>query len=117
MTAQDVRDGADAGFEVGSHGKHHVPLTALSASLLTEEIEGSRRILQEVSEQAVTGFCYPYGEFDSRVVRAVQAAGYEYACAIGQSEFTGLCALPRIDISDDDSSLRLWMKSALYWLR
>lgn len=117
LTAGQVRLVADEGFEVGSHGLRHVSLLSANDSELTEEIVNSRRILQQISGQSVSGFCYPYGHHDRRIVSCVQAAGYEYTCACGYSEFTGRFALPRIYIGNADSPARLWAKAIQYWLR
>jgi peptidoglycan/xylan/chitin deacetylase (PgdA/CDA1 family) len=117
LTAEQVRLVADAGFEVGSHSMRHFSLSSAPDGELTEEIVKSRHILQQISGQDVSGFCYPFGQHDARVVRYVQTAGYEYACACGYSEFTGRFALPRIYVGNDDSSARLWGKAIQYWLR
>jgi peptidoglycan/xylan/chitin deacetylase (PgdA/CDA1 family) len=117
MTAGQLRQLAAGKIEIGSHGLHHVSLLSVTDADLSGEIEMSRRVLQEVSDQDVPGFCYPYGEHDGRVISAVQAAGYDYCCAVGYSEFTGRYALPRIDIVDSDSWPFLWAKGTHYWLR
>lgn len=117
MTAAQVREVADAGMEIGSHGMHHVSLVSADDEVLTAETEQSRRILREVSGQDITGFCYPYGDIDGRAVDRVRAAGYAYGCAIWRSDFTGRHALPRTYIGDSDAGARLWAKGARHWLR
>jgi peptidoglycan/xylan/chitin deacetylase (PgdA/CDA1 family) len=78
---------------------------------LTAEVENSRVVLQGVSGQPVTGFCYPYGHVDEQVVHSVRAAGYEYGCAIWRSALTSRHALPRTYVGDRDSGWRLWAKA------
>ena len=112
MTARQVRQAADAGMEIGSHGLCHVSLPGVSGPALTAETENSRAVLQGVSGQPVTGFCYPYGHVDGRVVRGVRVAGDEYGCAIWHSAHTGHHALPRTYVGDTDSGWRLWAKVA-----
>jgi peptidoglycan/xylan/chitin deacetylase (PgdA/CDA1 family) len=116
MTARQVRQAADAGMEIGSHGLRHISLPTADRATLTAETENSRAVLQAASGQEVTGFCYPYGHLDGRVVEAVAAAGYSYGCAIWRSAHTGRLALPRIYVGDSDSSWRLWAKAARQWL-
>lgn len=108
MTAEQIRDVAQRGMEIGSHGRRHVSLT--STGDLVTEVADSRAILEEVTGQEITGFCYPYGHLDALAVDAVHAAGYHYGCAIWRSPLTGLLALPRIYIGDRDASLRLRAK-------
>jgi peptidoglycan/xylan/chitin deacetylase (PgdA/CDA1 family) len=110
MTARQVRQAAEAGMEIGSHGLRHVSLPSAGGAALTAETENSRAVLQAASGQPVAGFCYPYGDADGRVVAAVRAAGYSYGCAIWRAAYTGQHALPRIYVGDADSSWRLWAK-------
>jgi peptidoglycan/xylan/chitin deacetylase (PgdA/CDA1 family) len=117
MTAEQVRDAASAGMEIGSHGLRHLSLVSAGDEELAAEAGESRRILREVSGQEVGGFCYPYGHVDGRVVDRVRAAGYAYGCAIWRSDLTGYHALPRTFIGDFDTSPRLWAKGARHWLR
>lgn len=107
LTADQVRLVADAGMEIGSHGLNHVPLTGTDDALLTAETARSRTTLQEMLGQEIRGFCYPYGYLDARAVNAVQAAGYEYACAIGPSPTLGRHAIPRTYVHDGDTAWRL----------
>ncbi len=120
MTAEQIRHAAASGMEIGSHGLRHVSLVAASGDALTAEVLESRAILQEVSGQEVSGFCYPYGHVDAAVVNAVRAAGYRYGCAIWPSHLTGLHALPRTYVGDRDGSVRLlakWYRHQLWYRR
>ena len=113
LTADQVREVAAAGVEIGSHGLHHVSLPTVGDSDLASEIQESRRILQELTGQEVRGFCYPYGHLDERAVKAVEAAGYDYACAIWDSQFAGRYAIRRTYVRDGDSPQLLWIKNTL----
>jgi peptidoglycan/xylan/chitin deacetylase (PgdA/CDA1 family) len=117
MTAEEIRRIATSGMEIGSHGRRHVSLTSIPTADLIAEVSGSRAILQEVSGQDVSGFCYPYGHVDAPAVNAVRAAGYHYGCAIWRSPLTGVHALPRSYIGDRDGSLRLLAKWCRHHLR
>jgi peptidoglycan/xylan/chitin deacetylase (PgdA/CDA1 family) len=116
LRAEQVRQLADAGMEIGSHGLRHVSLPKTLGKALAEEIDGSRRALQAVSGQDVPGFCYPYGDIDGAAVEGVRAAGYDYACAHWPSEYTGQYALPRTVVLESDSALRLRAKGLRHWL-
>ena len=113
LTADQLREVASAGIEIGSHGLQHVSLPSVGDADLASEIHESRRILQEITGQEISGFCYPYGHLDERTVKAVEAAGYDYACAIGETQFTGRYAIRRTYIRDGDSPQQLWLKSTL----
>ena len=100
MSVERLRIAADAGIEIGSHGLLHVSLPSASCQELQREIGLSRRILQQATAQHVGGFCYPYGHLNDQAVRAVQAAGYDYACAIWRSHWPEQYALTRIAVQD-----------------
>jgi peptidoglycan/xylan/chitin deacetylase (PgdA/CDA1 family) len=89
MTPDQVQQVAAASVEIGSHGLRHVSLPSVSGTEVAAEVQESRRISQDITGQNVSGFCYPYGHLDGRAVRKVQAARYDYACAIRATEFTG----------------------------
>lgn len=113
MTAAQVRVALTAGIEIGSHGLRHISLNQTTNRALIREQQLSRRILEDVTGSAVSGFCYPYGYVDARVVDGAREAGYGYACAIWASDLTGRHALPRVYVGDADGGPRLRVK----WLR
>jgi peptidoglycan/xylan/chitin deacetylase (PgdA/CDA1 family) len=79
MSVDDLRRWAAAGMEVGAHSRTHPSLPCCDDATLQSEIPGSRRDLEELLQQPVTQFCYPYGDVDDRVAHAVKAAGYDAA--------------------------------------
>lgn len=76
MTAEQLRDlAADDLFTVGSHTATHPDLTAVGDDdVLTEEIVGAKRALEDRFGVAVDRFSYPYGEHDERSREIVEAA-------------------------------------------
>jgi peptidoglycan/xylan/chitin deacetylase (PgdA/CDA1 family) len=65
-----------AGWELAAHSVAHRNLTELGPEELTEEVAGSRQILQREFKVPINNFSYPEGQFDETVVAAVEAAGY-----------------------------------------
>ncbi|HUB37662.1 MAG TPA: polysaccharide deacetylase family protein [Streptosporangiaceae bacterium] len=110
MTAAQVRAAAEAGIEIGSHGLRHVSLSQTTGRALSRELQLSRTILQDITNSAISGLCYPYGHFCSRVVDAAQAAGYDYACATTASGLAGRYRMPRVYVGDADGPARLRAK-------
>lgn len=110
MTDGQLRQLADSGIEIGSHGLTHVSLPSVTDAALSDETARSRRMLQQVTGQEIAGFCYPYGDIDDRSFGYVRSAGYGYACAIWASPLTGRHALARTYVGDADHSLRLRAK-------
>lgn len=117
LTADGIREAAGAGIEIGSHGLTHVDLTKADDVLLHSEVADSRKLLEELTDTPVTGFCYPYGTLDERAVAAVREAGYRYACAIDPGGLNGPLALPRVHVGQQDTAVRLFLKYRLHRLR
>jgi peptidoglycan/xylan/chitin deacetylase (PgdA/CDA1 family) len=68
-----------AGFTIGSHTRSHVSLPMESDAVVADELETSRRHLEQHLGEPVTHFAYPGGQFTGRVVEAVARAGYRFA--------------------------------------
>lgn len=70
------------GVEVGAHSVTHPSLDELASAQLDEEIAGSKRALEALSDAPVSSFAYPHGRHDRRAVAAVVRAGYRSAAAV-----------------------------------
>ncbi len=68
------------GHEIGSHSAQHEMLRQLDDASLDAEVQGSRRTLERGIGCQVHSFCYPNGDVDERITRAVEMAGYR--CAV-----------------------------------
>ncbi|RZT18512.1 polysaccharide deacetylase [Mycobacterium sp. BK558] len=110
LTADEVKQVAGAGMEIGSHGLKHISLVKADDATLRSETVRSREILQELLSGDVPGFCYPYGYLDGRVVEAARAAGYDYACAVQAGAEVSRHAIPRTSVLSKDTSWRLEAK-------
>ncbi|SEM11553.1 polysaccharide deacetylase family protein [Streptacidiphilus jiangxiensis] len=117
VTIDQVRQLADAGVEIGSHGLSHCRMTGLAADELTTETRRSREALESVVRGPVTGFCYPYGAVDEAAEQAVAAAGYDYGAGICHQSATSRWALPRCYVGERDGGLRLSAKRVRHALR
>jgi peptidoglycan/xylan/chitin deacetylase (PgdA/CDA1 family) len=104
IDADQVRAVAAAGHEVGSHTMTHPRLAGADPDVLAAEIGGSRQVLTDVLQAEVASFCYPYGEFDAAAADAVQAAGYDSGCVIGDYSPGDRFTLPRCYISPRDTA-------------
>ena len=68
-----------SGFTIGSHTKTHAWLPTESADVVWDELEGSKRALEEHLGEPVNHFAYPGGHFTPAVVEALSRAGYQFA--------------------------------------
>ncbi len=79
MSREEIREWAAAGHEVGSHTLDHVDLARVAPDHAREQICRSRRILEDLVQQPVEAFCYPYGHYGAEHVAMVREAGYASA--------------------------------------
>ena len=80
MNASQVREWLAAGHEIGSHTLRHPYLTRVSRDQAREEIQSSRKKLEDIFGRRIDHFCYPYGDWNESVRDLVSEAGYRTAC-------------------------------------
>lgn len=78
MTPHHLKELAGAGFEIGSHGMNHIPLTKVSEEGLAHEVGGSKKMLEDLIGSRIKSFSVPRGYFRPRISRAAKEAGYEF---------------------------------------
>ena len=97
MSSTQIKELAEAGWEVGSHTRTHRDLTKLEPAVQRIEIVNARIELEkETGVQALT-FAYPFGIMNNSVGTYAHAAGYIAAMGLGFTNDQG--------------------KSNLYWLQ
>lgn len=74
----EVRQLAQGGVTIGSHGHSHISLRDLSDEDLERELVRSKRGLEELTGTSVNLISYPFGRVDRRVMAAAHKAGYRY---------------------------------------
>jgi peptidoglycan/xylan/chitin deacetylase (PgdA/CDA1 family) len=79
MDKSQVRDWLAAGHQIGSHTVSHRDLTRIPVTDAREEIQASRKWLEDAFGVSVSHFSYPLGAFDDRIVEIVREAGYSTA--------------------------------------
>jgi peptidoglycan/xylan/chitin deacetylase (PgdA/CDA1 family) len=70
------------GVTVGSHTRSHALLANETPQVLRDEVEGSRRELEQRLGVPIRHFAYPDGRFNARAIQAVADAGYRSAYTI-----------------------------------
>jgi peptidoglycan/xylan/chitin deacetylase (PgdA/CDA1 family) len=74
-----IHDMRRHGITIGSHTRSHASLPAETPEAVKEELEGSKRALEQALGEPVDHFAYPGGQFNPQVVSALHAARYRYA--------------------------------------
>ena len=83
LNRQEVEEMSGAGISFGSHTRTHRLLTGLTPGEVREELEGSMRDLSGGKINYVPAFCYPNGNHNDEIVKAVKACGYLAAVTTG----------------------------------
>ena len=66
---------ADNDMEIGNHSKNHLHMSGLNEDKLREEITYVNTLVQSITGIAPTVFRAPFGEYNDRVLSAVENAG------------------------------------------
>ncbi len=77
MDSHQLRELVDAGWWVGSHTMTHPDLRKLDDKRLMNELEGSRKLLEDIIGKSVTSIAYPFGTYNRRVVEFAIKYGYQ----------------------------------------
>lgn len=80
LTTDEVKILASSGLvEIGAHTVDHIWLSNYNYSIQLQEVLNSKNTLEDIIQQPVVSFAYPYGGFDSHTIQAVQKAGFTSA--------------------------------------
>ncbi|MGZ4337106.1 MAG: polysaccharide deacetylase family protein, partial [Gaiellaceae bacterium] len=103
----------ERGLEFGAHTRTHRCLADVADETVAEEVESSRRDLEQVLGAPIRTLAYPYGRLDDRAVAAVQRAGFVSACTT-EPRLARLddhpLLIPRVEIKGSDSLWRFLLK-------
>ena len=79
------------GFEVASHSVTHPDLRGMGNKRVREEVAVDVKVLEQLSGQTITGFAYPGGLYDAKLMLQLTRLGIHYARTI---QSTGSYSLP-----------------------
>ena len=87
LTEADLRTLNGHGFEIGSHGIHHVPWTRLSQNAAYREIAHSKAVIERILGHDIASAALPFGYYDAAALRLLRESGYKavYSSAPGLS--------------------------------
>ena len=114
LDANAARELLDQGMELGSHTMSHPDLRKLDDGRLVRELVDSKEAIEGLTGARCRTFAYPFGLFDDRVERAVEAAGYELALTWQPGPWRRL-ATPRLPAPARHGAL--WLSLTLLGVR
>ncbi len=119
LSAAQILELVDAGFEIGSHSNTHRDLTTLDESEVVADLRRSREALEDLIGRPVTMLAYPGGRHDERVRRAARTVGFEQSFAMADADLPkGLPdAIPRVGVYRRDGTAILVAKTSPWFWR
>ncbi len=103
VTADQLIEMVNAGWEIGDHGMSHIDLTA-DHSTIGYEVATSRSFLEDTLGVTINTIAYPYGVTDEFVTNKVAEYGYQAAMGLGLSwkhSWGTLFYMTRIEVRSD----------------
>ena len=113
LNESQIDEMQSSGIVFGSHTANHVDLSKAGANTIKQELEISRKKIEELTSRLDIPFCYPYSRFSEESKNLVKESGY--VCAFGgdggslvQSE--DLFNLMRVQVFPSTSLFGFWKK-------
>jgi peptidoglycan/xylan/chitin deacetylase (PgdA/CDA1 family)/GT2 family glycosyltransferase len=114
LDAEGLRELANRGIAIGSHGMTHRRFTELGPELEKELVESADQ-LESLGLDRPVALAYPHGVWDAEVAEAVRDAGYKAAFTVAPGVVrrdSNRFALPRVEVLASDSARMLRLKLA-----
>jgi peptidoglycan/xylan/chitin deacetylase (PgdA/CDA1 family) len=117
LSADDVKMLAATGATIGSHTHRHPILSCLTIAEQALEVEQSVKIIESLTGSPPAEFAYPNGtylDFDASTIELLRASGFRAAVTTASRHLkptNDAMALPRVGLSDGDSTVRRLVKT------
>jgi len=121
MSDKQIKECHDSDLvEIASHGLKHQHLPSLNDKEARKEFELSKLNLENLINDKVISFAYPYGDYKKREEILAYEAGYDFAIGTvnGPLKLTdNYYAIRRIQIFPNEGKLGFWKKTSGFYLR
>ena len=121
MNDSQIKECHDSGLiEIASHGLNHQHLPSLNEADADEEFKLSKKNLEQLINEKIVSFAYPYGDYGDREEALAYEAGYDFAIGTvnGPLKLTdNYYAIRRIQIFPNEDKLGFWKKTSGFYLR
>jgi peptidoglycan/xylan/chitin deacetylase (PgdA/CDA1 family) len=111
LTADELRELASRGVEIGAHTVEHVDLGQADYDTALQQWRTSRAQLEDVIGQEVLVAAYPYGRASAAAVEAARDAGFAAAAQLApHGSWNDVFQLPRQAMANDSTLVGLRLK-------
>ena len=105
MSAEQLKELSDKGFEIGSHGMTHSLLIAdyMNKEKVLNELQKSKQWLEAITGLPVTAYCFPAGRYNAEMIELAKQVGYSSTCLVvcNENEKEVLPSYDRIFVKPD----------------
>jgi peptidoglycan/xylan/chitin deacetylase (PgdA/CDA1 family) len=103
-----------AGVEIGAHSHAHRQMDILPTAEVRHELSLSGTLLAQALGHDIRSFAYPHGYWRRQILHQVEEAGFDSACAVGNSLSSAkerILALPRLMVMahTDTATVAAWL--------
>jgi peptidoglycan/xylan/chitin deacetylase (PgdA/CDA1 family) len=122
-SADDLKQSAKFdNVDFGSHGVTHSDLALLPEAEARQELENSKKSLEDIVGREIMAFSFPYGSYGARELRLANEAGYEFLFDSTPQQMRSSLSgglMGRVDVqpTDWDIEFRLKICGAYRWVR
>jgi peptidoglycan/xylan/chitin deacetylase (PgdA/CDA1 family) len=121
MSDSQIQECHNSGLvEIASHGLKHQHLPSLNEVDAGKEFKSSKLNLEQLINEKIVSFAYPYGDYGEREEVMAYEAGYDFAIGTvnGPLKLTdNYYAIRRIQIFPNESKIGFWKKTSGFYLR
>lgn len=88
MSAEQLKELSDKGFEIGSHGMTHSLLIAdyMNHDKVLTELQESKQWLEAITGKPVTAYCFPAGRYNKKMIELAKQIGYASTSLVVRNE-------------------------------
>lgn len=108
-----LADVATASIELAAHSRTHPEMDRLPLRDAVAETVGAKNDIQDHLGIPVRGFAYPFGYWSRPVRKAVEVAGFDYACQVAELTSTSAdddLAIPRHSVRSETTTASLALR-------
>lgn len=88
MSAEQLKQLSDNGYEIGSHGMTHSLLISdyMNEEKAIYELKRSKQWLEAVVGKPVNAYCFPAGRYNAKMIELAKQVGYTSTCLVVRDE-------------------------------
>ena len=118
MNIEDINEWINSGMCIGSHSHNHNDLTKLKKFDLENDLDFSKKILEDKFGIVVENFSYPFGKVNKSVYEVVEKK-FKRAVTINRSRYEtekhNLFLIPRIDMGKKMTLFKIFLKMETFY--